>query len=148
MERNWESWSVRLLVVLCTLLALAYFWRKLDHDGAATQSVDKEMAGGAGASRTQPTSLAPAVTFHAKITADGTTAVPVQFQLPNVTRVRTARSYQEWLTQFPSLEQEKIELFNKAHFGLYRVNSREQVAWMAANGYPMPEDIVAAERLN
>ncbi len=143
-RRNWGGW---LLVMLSTLLAVTYLWRYLERKREAASPVDQVVANHASVKHDQSTSLTPVVVSRSTISADGMATVPVQFQLANVGRVRTAPSFQEWLAQFPSDQQARISAFNKAHFGVYRVNSREQVAWMAANGYPMPEDIVAAERL-
>ena len=74
--------------------------------------------------------------------------MPVRFQLPGVERVRTASGFDQWVAQFPGDEKEQIVAFNDRHFGVYRVNSPQQVAWMAQMGYPMPEDIVAAKFLS
>src|SRR5579863_4442158 len=82
------------------------------------------------------------------IAADGTVEVPSRFRLPGVARVRTASSWRDWITQFPASAQEKITAFGKRHFGVFSVNSSQQVAWMAENGYPLPEDIIAAEKLS
>jgi hypothetical protein len=51
------------------------------------------------------------------------------------------------VAQFPPDQQQRILDFDEKHFGVYRVNSPEQVAWMAQNGYPLPEDVIAAEGL-
>jgi hypothetical protein len=143
-RRNWGGW---LLLMLAALLAVTYLWRHLERSREPRSPVAQVAASHASARHGQSTSLAPAVVSHSTISVDGMAAVPIRFQLANVGRVRTAPSFQEWLAQFPSDQQAKIAAFNKAHFGVYRVNSREQVAWMAENGYPMPEDIMAADRL-
>lgn len=147
MEKNRRNWGGWLLIMLCALFAVTYLWRNWDHNKEAAKPVN-EVATHASANPVQPASLTPTIATHPTITADGMAAVPMRLQLANVSRVRTARSFQEWLARFPTDQQAKITAFNKAHFGVYRVNSREQVAWMAANGYLMPEDIVAAERLS
>ncbi|MEO8746249.1 MAG: hypothetical protein ABI379_01105 [Rhodanobacter sp.] len=136
-----------LLATLVALFAVAFLWRYSDSKREATSPVGQIVANPARVKRAQSTSLAPAAFSRPTISADGTAAVPIRFQLANVSRVRTAPSFQEWLAQFPLDQQAKISAFDKAHFGVYRVSSREQVAWMAANGYPMPEDIVASESL-
>lgn len=82
------------------------------------------------------------------IAPDQTAPVPRRFQLPGVERVRTASSFQDWVAQFPPDEQKKITAFNERYFGVFSVNSPQQVAWMAEMGYPMPEDIIAAAYLS
>ena len=96
-------------------------------------------------SAASPPSSRPAAVF--RIAPDGMVDVPIRFQLPGVARVRSAGSFKEWLSQYPLDQQQKIADFNKKHFGVYMVNAPEQVAWMAQNGYPLPEDIIAAESM-
>lgn len=144
-RRNWGGW---LLVMVSALLAATYLWHALERNKEATGPIDRVMANHASFNNAQLASLAPMVASRSTISADGTAVVPIQFQLANIGRVRTAPSFQEWLAQFPLGQQAKISAFNKAHFGVYRVNSRDQVAWMAANGYPMPEDVAAADSLS
>lgn len=79
---------------------------------------------------------------------DGTVTIPPRFRLPGVSGARSASNFRDWLAEYPPYQQAKISDFNKRHYGVYRVNSREQVAWMAENGYPMPEDVIAAESLS
>jgi hypothetical protein len=83
------------------------------------------------------------------MSADGTVAVPARYRLPGVERVRTAKNFKEWLAQFPLDQQAFIADFDKTHFSVYStITSPQQVAWMAARGYPMPEDIVAAKNIS
>jgi hypothetical protein len=89
--------------------------------------------------------------LHSKkltVADDGTAPVPVRFQLPGVDRVRTASNFKDWLSQFPADQQPKISSFDLRHFGMYSVNSPEQVAWMAEMGYPMPEDVIVAQGMS
>jgi hypothetical protein len=72
----------------------------------------------------------------------------MRFQLPGVSRVKTGANFKDWVAQYPVDAQEKIIAFNKRHFGVYSINSPQQVAWMAENAYPMPEDVIAAEALS
>lgn len=142
--RNRDGW---LLVIAIALIAAAYFWPHSEREKLAVRQADQSVAKHASVKHAQSTSLTSTAVSRSTISADGLATVPARLQLPGVSQVRTAPSFDEWLVQFPSDQQAKISAFNKAHFGVYRVNSREQVAWMAANGYPMPEDIMAAERL-
>lgn len=147
MKTDWPNRSGWLLVILIALIAAAYFWLRSEPNKLVARPADQLGVNHASVKHAQSTPLAPAAVPRSTISADGTAAVPIRFQLANIGRVRTAPSFQEWLDQFPPDQRSKITAFNKAHFGVYQVNSREQVAWMAENGYPMPEDIVAADRL-
>lgn len=143
-HQEWTWW----IVALCALVATTYFWRSLGQTGHIDKYIDKASTASGDTAHIKHPPKAPPGKLQSTISPDGLAAVPAQLQIAHVSRVRTARSYQEWLVQFPPDERAKIEAFNKTHFGIYRVNSREQVAWMAANAYPMPEDIVAAEQLS
>lgn len=147
MKTNWRNHGGWLLLILIVAIAAAYFWPSSGPETLAVRPADQMAANNAGVKHAQSTPLAPTNIPHSTISADGTAAVPARFQVANVSRVRTAPSFEEWIAQFPPDQRTRIVAFNKAHLGVYRVNSREQVAWMAENGYPMPEDIVAADRL-
>ena len=82
------------------------------------------------------------------IEADRTALVPLRYRMPGVERVRTASNLQDWLAQFPADVQEKMTAFSKRNFGVYSIDSPQQIAWMAAHGYPLPEDLAAAEKLS
>lgn len=143
-KRNGAGW---LLVMLSAVLVAICLWSYLRPDSeAAVQAA--QVATRSGSHHGEAASPAPVVVSRFPVSAAGMVAVPRRFQLPGIGQVRSASSFQEWLAQYPSYQQAKISAFNRSHFGVYRVNSREQVAWMAANGYPMPEDVVAAEGLS
>lgn len=148
MTTNHSHWGRWLLVTLFALFAITFLWRHPERDRRAAGPADQIVTSHVSLDPAQSTSHTPAVVPRPTIPVDGFAAVPIKFQLAGVGRVRTAASFREWLAQFPLDQQAKISAFNKAHFGVYRVNSREQVAWLAANGYPMPEDIIAAETLS
>lgn len=82
------------------------------------------------------------------IASDGTTLVPRRYQLPGVARVRTASSFDEWLDQFPVEDRKRIKAFDARYRNVYEVASPQQIAWMARNGYPMPEDLIAAQGID
>lgn len=82
------------------------------------------------------------------IASDGTTPVPERYQLPGVARVRTASSFDDWLDQYPAEDRERIKAFNARYRNVYEVASPQQIAWMAQNGYPMPEDLIAAQGID
>ena len=80
---------------------------------------------------------------------DGTVAVPARYQLPGVARVHsTAANFDDWLKQYPAVDRERIKAFDTRYNGVYEIASPQQIAWMAQNGYPMPEDLIAAEGID
>ena len=84
----------------------------------------------------------------AAVASDGTVSIPIKYQLPGVKAVRaTAHNSKEWLSSFTG-DEEKLNAFSKKHYGVYSINSPEQIVWMAQNGYPMPEDVIAAEGIS
>lgn len=102
----------------------------------------------AASSRSPAPQLQAEPTVIAPVVDDGTVAVPSQFQLPGVTRVHTGSSFADWQSQFPADTQKLMAGFSKRYFGVYKVSSPAQVAWMAAHGYPMPEDLAAAQGMS
>lgn len=143
-----KSVQFGLIVALVLVLLFGYFKLHKDDAVAAQRKtpraqIDHVHGGSVG-------SVKPAVIDGARPTwaADGMVAIPLRFQLPGVSYALSAPSYKEWLAQYPGYKQERIRAFNEKHLGVYRVNSREQVAWMARNGYPMPEDVLAAEGMS
>jgi|SRR5579884_19705 hypothetical protein len=134
-------------------LAIAYWWHSrtgpadaLREKSATLSDAGKKIA----LSRQQETrQAAPSKSPAFAIAEDGTVPVPARFQLPGVPRVRagTAASFQEWIGLYPEADQAAIRDFNAKHFGVYSINSPQQIAWMAQNGYPMPEDLIAAKAL-
>lgn len=135
---------------LLLLAAGVYFWPRgrpapAVKADAATQTKNEDHGAG---NTAPPPPRAPAGKAIFPVAADGTVAIPARFQLPGVARAQSGASFKEWLAKYPPDQQAKITAFTKKHFGVYSVNSPQQVAWMAANGYPMPEDVIAAESLS
>lgn len=99
-----------------------------------------------------PTDAALHSTTPAKgflVADDGTVVVPSRYQLPGVARVRsTAANFDDWLKQYPPGDRARIKDFDTRYNGVYEVASPQQIAWMAQNGYPMPEDLIAAEGID
>ncbi|MGH8040940.1 MAG: hypothetical protein ACREPN_02725 [Rudaea sp.] len=85
---------------------------------------------------------------HFPVAADGTVAVPARYQLPGVSRVRTAANFNDWLKQYPAADRDRIKAFDTRYNGVYEISSPQQIAWMAQNGYPMPDDLIAAQGID
>lgn len=115
---------------------------------AADQSVPAKSAQFAGSSRGSAASHHSVSAEKYSVEADGMVEVPARYRMPGVARVHTAVNLQSWLEQFPLDVQEKMTEFNERNFGVYSIDSRQQIAWMAAHGYPLPEDLAAAEKLS
>jgi hypothetical protein len=152
-KSNGLSWALP-TTGFVLLLSVAYFWMHGKSSNAppvkvSTSTAEASAQGKAHQPTTQtPRSSAPALAAKPNVLPDGMVSIPARFQLPGVSVAKSGVNSKDWLAQFPADQQAKISAFNKRHFGLYQVNSREQVAWMAENGYPIPEDVIAAEKLS
>lgn len=78
---------------------------------------------------------------------DGTAGVPRRYQFAGIKRVQTGPDFEEWMTHFSVADQKLLRAFDKQFFGVYKNRTPDQIAWMAAQGYPMPEDILAAQMM-
>lgn len=144
-----SRWLLPAAVLLLLAVAI-YFWPRgrpapapaVEAD-AATRTKNEDHRVGK-AAPPPPGALAAAF----PVAADSTVAIPPRFQLPGVAGAQSGSSFREWIAKYPPDQQAKITAFGKKHFGVYSVNSPRQVAWMAANGYPMPEDVIAADSLS
>lgn len=144
MSRRTVLWFLGIVVVL--LLAVLWHRQRLPVNPTPKPAVSVNTAPAKSVPVAKPAQSQVARTFV--IAPDATVPVPRRFQLPGVERVRTASSFNEWMEQFPSDAQKAISAFNSRHFGVYSINSPQQVAWMAQMGYPMPEDVIAAKFLS
>jgi hypothetical protein len=149
-DRNGRfRWILPTTALALLLLAAAYFWRErsfaaLNQSALAPNNVVEQSLR---STTKKPGAAAPSPP-NFPVAYDGTVAIPTKFQLPGVGRAKSGVNSKEWLAQYPPDQQGKIRAFDKRHFGVYSVNSQQQVAWMAENGYPMPEDVIAAEKLS
>lgn len=139
--------------VFVLLLSAAYLWLHGRPSNFPPASADPAKSGASRNSQPQkaPSQSQTSVLARAKkqdVLPDGAVSIPARFQLPGVRVAKSGVSFKDWLAQYPADQQGKIQAFDKKFYGVYSVNSREQVAWLAQNGYPLPEDIVAAERLS
>lgn len=82
------------------------------------------------------------------IADDGTIEMPLKFRLPGVEKLRTAANTRDWMALYPAIDQERIKRFSDRYHGVYDISSAQQIAWMAQNGYPMPEDIIVAQGMS
>ncbi|MGA7296726.1 MAG: hypothetical protein WBW92_04345 [Rhodanobacteraceae bacterium] len=82
------------------------------------------------------------------IADDGSAEIPQRYQFGGVTRVQTWRDFEDWMSRFSASDQVVLRGFDKQFFGVYRNRDPNQIAWMAGNGYPMPEDVLAAQSMS
>lgn len=80
-----------------------------------------------------------------RIGENGTFVVPAQHQFAGVRRVYTADSFDAWMAHYSAVDQKMIRAFNERNLGVYRDRTPQEIAWMAAHGYPMPEDLIVAQ---
>lgn len=78
---------------------------------------------------------------------DGTAGVPRRYQFAGVERVQTGRDFEDWMAHFSEADQKILRAFDKQFYGIYKNRTPDQIAWMAAKGHPMPEDVLAAQMM-
>ena len=93
MKTDWPNRSGWLLVILIALIAAAYFWLRSEPNKLVARPADQLGVNHASVKHAQSTPLAPTAVPRSTISADGTAAVPIRFQLANIGRVRTAPSF-------------------------------------------------------
>ncbi len=145
---------VALLVLVIVVAAGTTWWLgRADQKSADNGAVAEPSATASGSVAGGPSSESPRTRDHSEndtqhIADDGTAPVPRRYQIAGVTRVQTAASFEDWMAHFSEADQAILRDFNKRNHGVYRVHNPETVAWMAQHGYPMPEDVLAAQALS
>lgn len=74
-------------------------------------------------------------------------ALPVQLQLPGLANVEAARSWNERIAQFPAADKAFLADVNKRYFGSLEFQSEEEQRRLIQQGFPMPEEWLAARNL-
>lgn len=59
--------------------------------------------------------------------------------------MQTGSDFDDWMAHFSEQDQKLLRAFDERFYGLYQGRDPNQIAWMAAHGYPMPEDVLAAQ---
>lgn len=70
--------------------------------------------------------------------------IPLKWRFAGIATTTTAKDGMKWLNSYPQEDMPIFRAFNLSHPYAWSINSADQIAWMAANGFPMPEDVVAA----
>ncbi|MFA5684841.1 MAG: hypothetical protein WCZ65_09020 [Lysobacteraceae bacterium] len=74
-------------------------------------------------------------------------ALPHDYALFPGLSVPVASSWEELLAGLSPEEREVAQAFADLYPEAYQFRTREQLEWMVANGYPMPEEIIAARQM-
>lgn len=148
--------KIVLAVVVLLLVALAAYWlgAQSDADEVAAPAPPPEPAASVSVVGVN-TGFVSAMGDHGRrrgarvnLADDGSAPVPVRYQFAQVDHVQAGLDFEGWMAQYSEADQVLIRAFNEQHFGLYEGRTPAAIAWMAANGYPMPEDIIAAQGIN
>lgn len=71
-----------------------------------------------------------------------------ELQFPGVQSVQMADSWEHRIAQMNPRDREWLETVNANYAGALAFEDRKQQEWMIANGYPMPEEWVAARAMS
>lgn len=86
--------------------------------------------------------LAPLATSRS--TNSGTAGIPPKWQFEGIAETRTGPNDSAWLSSYPVADLSIFQQFNQLHPYAWNAYSSDQISWMAENGFPMPEDVLAA----
>jgi len=75
-------------------------------------------------------------------------AIPPKWQFAGVSSTRSGKNDFEWFSRYSPAELATIRKFNQLHPYAWNVHSPAEIAWMAQNGFPLPEDLFAADRMS
>lgn len=101
------------------------------------------------ASEPRQTAQADDATSASSSNPDGiSAAISVCWRFANVATTKLAGDDSQWAALYPPEKLPEIRNFNLMHPFAWTVHSGQQIAWMAANGFPMPEDVFAADAMN
>lgn len=150
--------------IILVLAVVGMYWLAAGHDeskavsnatfaGAATVAPKAQAASSVPATPPQGARhhASSALVWEQKgypIATDGSFAVPPRYQFAGVGRVQTADGFENWMAHFSAADQKILRAFDDRNHGVYRDRTAQSVAWMAAHGYPMPEDLLAAQAMS
>lgn len=133
-----------LLVVVCALVSLG-----ASHTLPQTSPLPQPVATSATNKTPRVATPAPGKSeqpsIHATHVQAGAFAIiPARWRFDGITETRTASDGMKWLNSYPPEDMPIFIKFNLSHPYVWNVISADQITWMAANGFPMPEDVIAA----
>lgn len=74
--------------------------------------------------------------------------IPQRWQLPNIGEVERADSWEDRLAELPASDQEWLRMLNDRYAGALAFASPEDQQWLIQQGFPMPEEWLAARGLH
>ncbi|WEN14290.1 hypothetical protein PY254_13730 [Rhodanobacter sp. AS-Z3] len=142
--RQGAFWLMSLLVVACELVYLST-WHTLPQtvllpQSIATSTTNKTL----GEEKPAPAESERTSINATHVQAGAFAIIPARWQFEGITATRTASDSMKWLNSYPHEDMPILTKFNLAHPYVWNVISANQISWMAANGFPMPEDVIAA----
>ena len=78
---------------------------------------------------------------------DSWIAVPAQWRLPNPGKVEAATSWENRISKLPQDDQAWLRKLNERYDGALGFLTREEQQWMISQGFPMPEEWLAARAM-
>lgn len=78
----------------------------------------------------------------------GEIKLPDRWGLPGVMHVKAAQSWNDRLSTLSGLDRSKLESLNARYHGMLEFDSAEEQAKLIADGVPMPEEWLAAEKMS
>jgi hypothetical protein len=131
LHRMW-AWSVCLLVVACDRDAPG---RPLEEPKVAAAPVARDEA------------PAVPVPVRAPPEVESTLRLPTDMQLPGLATVARATSWEQRIAGYPERQQDYLRAKNDMYFGALQFASAEEQEKLVAQGFPMPEEWLAAQSL-
>lgn len=142
--RRGAFWQRCLLVVACALVSLGAS-HTLPQTSPLPQPVATSATNKTPSVATPPPGNSQRTSMHAPQVQAGTFAIiPPRWRFEGITATRTASDSMKWLNSYPPENMPIFIKFNLTHPYVWNVISADQITWMAANGFPMPEDVIAA----
>ena len=140
-----NRWMAAAIMVLIALLA----WHFVRPQLAGTR--DEQRAGIAGDSpseaENEDVARTPVATTKPPPQAERL-ALPHDYALFPGLSVPAASNWEELLAGLSPEARELVQAFADLYPEAYQFRTREQLEWMVAHGYPMPEEIVAARQMS
>lgn len=84
---------------------------------------------------------------HVPAGTRATSRVPPELQFPGIPSVQIADSWETRLARMGEADRKWLERINASYAGALAFGDRKQQEWMIANGYPMPEEWLAARAM-
>lgn len=136
---------LNMLHVIAAVLAVALV-------GCAQESNKQiDVAGTAGSAASKPaTSQGGVVGPPAATLSEGAgrwLTVPEQWRFPKAPRIEAADSWEERLARLPASQQTYLRELNDRYLGVLAFDSPEEQQRLIKQGFPMPEEWLAAQRL-